>query len=210
MYNYPIKSSASGSIIEENIEAEGFKKENSIRKNNILNSNKYKNDKNAIKEENEEQSAGSINNSKEMNNKQNNNNLNIKESKFNNYDYNDDINDVKNYDEIEENINYEMSANKDDLSDKKKMEMASISGIPKNAEVSGTAAYFGGIFQMQSHAGGYGNNEKESFPDFELSKGKNNSKNKKGNENQNKFNQQNPNSEDIQEEINSNSSGSHF
>ena len=209
LYNYPIKSNTSNSIIEENIEAEGFKKENSIKKNNILSSNKYQNDKNAIKEENEEQSAGSINNSKEMNNKQNiNNNINIKESKFNNYDYNEDINDVKNYDEIEENINYEMSANKDDLSDKKKMEMASISGIPKKAEVSESAAFFGGIIQMQSHAGGLGNNEKESFPDFELSKGKNNSKNKKGNEKQNKFNQQNPYSEDIQEEINS--SGSHF
>ena len=211
-YNYPIKNNNSGSIIEENIEGEGFiqnnKKENSIRKNNPhFGPNKYKNKtKNTIKEDIEGESGGSNNNSKEINK---NNNINVnKSNKFNNYDYNE-IYDVKNDDEIEENINYEASANKDDLSDKKKMEMASISGIVKVGDgfesVGGS-----GLLQLQSHAGGYGMNEKESFGDFEQSKGKTNVNNKKGNEIQSKFNQQQqlsqkPVSGDIPEEIDSDS-----
>ena len=214
IYNYPIKSSNSGSVIEENIEGEfnqNIKKENSARKNNFMGSNRYQNEtKNPIKEESE--SSGSNNNSKEINNKNNNikNNINVnKSNKFNNYDYNEII-DVKNDDEIEENINYEASGNKDDLSDKKKMEMASISGIAKKQEVSESAGGFGGLFQLQSHAGGFGMNDKESYGDFELSKGKNNVNNKRGNEKQSKFNTQNQFSQkvdsgDIPEELSSQS-----
>ena len=199
IYNYPIKTNNSGSVIEENIEGEfnqNIKRENSARKNNFMGSNRYQNEtKNPIKEEAESESGNSNNNSKEINNKNKNNidNINInKSNKFNNYDYNEII-DVKNDDEIEENINYEASGNKDDLSEKKKMEMASISGIAKKYEVSESAGGFGGIFQLQSHAGGYGMNDKESYGDFELSKGKNNVNNKKGNEKQSKFNPQQQN-----------------
>ena len=210
IYNYPIKSSNSGSVIEENIEGEGinqnYKKENSIKKNNPhYGPNKYQNEtKNTIKEEIEGESGGSNNNSKEINK---NNNINVnKSNKFNNYDYND-IYDVKNEDEIEENINYEASANKDDLSDKKKLEMASISGIAKKG---GDISESGGVFniiQLQSHAGGLRNNEKESYGDFEQSKGKNNANNKKVNDIQNRQNQysKNAGSGDIPEEIDSDS-----
>ena len=73
IYNYPIKSSNSGNVIEENIEGEfnqNIKKENSARKNNFMGSNRYQNEtKNPIKEESE--SSGSNNNSKEINNKNN-------------------------------------------------------------------------------------------------------------------------------------------
>ena len=176
-----------------------------------MGSNRYQNEtKNPIKEESE--SSGSNNNSKEINNKNNNikNNINVnKSNKFNNYD-NNEIIDVKNDDEIEENINYEASGNKDDLSDKKKMEMASISGIAKKQEFSESAGGFGGLFQLQSHAGGFGMNDKESYGDFELSKGKNNVNNKRGNEKQSKFNTQNQFSQkvdsgDIPEELSSQS-----
>ena len=88
------------------------------------------------------------------------------------------------------------------------MEMASINGIAKKQEVSESAGGFGELFQLQSHAGGFGMNDKESYGDFELSKGKNNVNNKKGNEKQSKFNPQQQNqysqkidSGDIPEEI---------
>lgn len=210
IYNYPIKSQNSESIIEENLEGEtNQKKENSIKKNNnFINSNRYKNKttKNAIQEENEEifQESGGSNNSKQNNKYDNNNNLNVnKSNKFNNYDYNDII---KNEDEIAEDINY----GNDDLSGKKKMDISgSISGIAKKQEgVSESAGGFGGLLQLQSHAGGLGINDKESYGDFDFSKGKNNNiNNKKGNDKgyQNKYNvqnyQKNEYSEDIQEEI---------
>ena len=98
-----------------------------------MGSNRYQNEtKNPIKEESE--SSGSNNNSKEINNKNNNikNNINVnKSNKFNNYDYNEII-DVKNDDEIEENINYEASGNKDDLSDKKKWKWLQLVELLKN------------------------------------------------------------------------------
>ena len=207
LYNYQTKNSASGSIIEEKIEGDNNnnKKDTSVRKNNIKNSNKYQTEKNAITEDIEGESGGSNNNSKEINKNQNNN-INVnKSNKFNNYDFDyNDIIDDKN--EIEENINYEASVNnKDDLSDKKKMEMESISVIAKKQEVSESAGGFGGIFQLQSHAGGFGINDKESYPEFELSKGKNNSNNKKGNDKQIKFMQQNKKdeAEDIEEKTDS-------
>ena len=98
-----------------------------------MGSNRYQNEtKNPIKEESE--SSGSNNNSKEINNKNNNikNNINVnKSNKFNNYDYNEII-DVKNDDEIEENINYEALGNKDDLSDKKKWKWLQLVELLKN------------------------------------------------------------------------------
>ena len=79
----------------------------------------------------------------------------------------------------------------------------SISGIvKKQAEISESAGGFVGLFQLQSHAGGYGNNDKESYGDFEISKGKSNTNNKKGNDKQSKIN---PESGDIPEEISSDS-----
>ena len=214
--NYTIKSNNSESIIEENLEGEtknNQKKENSIKKNNnFINSNRYeKKGKNPpIKEENEEnfQDSEASNNSKQNNN---NNNLNVnKSNKFNNYDYNDIIkNDVNVENEIiQEDINY---GNENDISSKKKLDIsASISGIAKKqAEVSESAGGFGGLLQLQSHAGGLGYNDKESYGDFEFSKGKNNNiNNKRGTDKgyQNKFQnyQNNGTSEDIEEEISQN------
>ena len=213
-YNYTIKSNTSESIIEENLEGEtnnNQKKENSIKKNNnFINSNRYeKKGKNPpIKEENEEnfQDSDVSNNSKKNNKYEDNknNNLNVnKSNKFNNYDYNDIIKNDE--DEIDEDINY---GNENDISGKKKMDIsASISGIAKKqAEVSESAGGFGGLLQLQSHAGGFGYNDKESYGDFEFSKGKNNNiNNKKGNDKgfQNKFQnyQNNGTSEDIEEDI---------
>ena len=197
--NYQIKSNISESIIEENIEGDvqNNKKENSRRNNNFMSSNRYKEKtKNEIKEEIEGENAGSNNNSKEINNKINNNNINVnKSNKFNNYDYNEVIDN----EEIDENINYGES-------EEKKMDMGisgSISGIvKKQAEISESAGGFVGLFQLQSHAGGLGMNDKESYGDFEFSKGKNNTNNKKGNDKQSKMN---PESGDIPEEISSDS-----
>ena len=211
IYNYAIKSNNSESIIEENLEGEinsNQKKDNSIKKNNnFINSNRYeKKGKNPpIKEVNESQDSEASNNSKQ-NNKydNNNNNLNVnKSNKFNNYDYNDII--KTNEEEIPEDINF---GNENDISGKKKMDISgSISGIAKRpGEVSESAGGFGGLLQLQSHAGGLGYNDKESYGDFEFSKGKNNNINNKiGNDKgfQNKFQnyQNNGTSEDIEEEI---------
>lgn len=220
IYNFPIKSNNSTSVIEENIEGEYInpKKDNSIKNINYKGSNKYQNEtKNPIKEELEGESGASNNNSKEENNKdiEKTKQINInKSNKFNNYDYGDLI-DMKNDDEIGEDINYGASVDKDDLSGKKKMEIGisnSISGIAKKQnEISESAGGFGGLFQLQSHAGGLGMNEKESLKDFEISKGKNNNKNMNEKGTGMKYNQQNQfskkgESADIPEEISSNNS----
>ena len=191
LYNYPIKAE-SESIIEENIEGgenmNSIHQKKEIKKNNIINSNKYQDQTNPIKEEFEGESGGSNNNSKEninnnINNKNINNNLNVNKSnnKFNNYDLgeyeykNDSKNDeVKNEGEIEEEIiNYGISGGIDDLSvkkkDKDKIISASISGIAKKQyEVSESAGGFRGLLQMQGH--GF----KDEKDEFEFSKGKNN------------------------------------
>ena len=57
---------------------------------------------------------------------------------------------------------------------------------------------------LQSYAGGYGNNDKDSYGYFDSSKGKDNTHNKKGNEKPSKFNQQNTDSQNIPEESDSN------
>ena len=215
LYNFPIKGE-SESVIEENIEggeninSMNQKKENNIsKKNNFINSNKYKDQTNPIKEEFEGESGGSNNNSKDIinnnNNKNINNNINVNKSnnKFNNFDIgeyeinNDSKNDeVKNEGEInEEIINYGVSGGIDDLSgkrkDKDKLISASISGIAKKQyEISESAGGFGGLFQMQGHGGNF----KEDKEEFEFSKGKNN----------NNMNQ-NTQSQKISEEIESNS-----
>ena len=192
LYNYPIKGE-SESVIEENIEGgenmNSIHQKKEIKKNNIINSNKYQDQTNPIKEEFEGESGGSNNNSKEninnnnLNNKNINNNLNVNKSnnKFNNYDLgeyeykNDSKNDeVKNEGEIEEEIiNYGISGGIDDLSvkkkDKDKIISASISGIAKKQyEVSESAGGFRGLLQMQGH--GF----KDEKDEFEFSKGKNN------------------------------------
>ena len=192
LYNYPIKAE-SESVIEENIEGgenmNSIHQKKEIKKNNIINSNKYQDQTNPIKEEFEGESGGSNNNSKEninnnnINNKNINNNLNVNKSnnKFNNYDLgeyeykNDSKNDeVKNEGEIEEEIiNYGISGGIDDLSvkkkDKDKIISASISGIAKKQyEVSESAGGFRGLLQMQGH--GF----KDEKDEFEFSKGKNN------------------------------------
>ena len=191
IYNYPIKGE-SESAIEENIEGENNniippKKENNItKKNNIINSNKYQDQTNPIKEEFEGESGGSNNNSKEYNNNNKNINMNVNKSnnKFNNYDlgeyeYNNDSknDEVKNEGEIEEEIiNYGISGGIDDLSGKRKDKdnkiiSASISGIAKKQyEISESAGGFRGLLQLQGHGGNF----KEEKDEFEFSKGKNN------------------------------------
>ena len=214
IYNYSIKSENSGSVIEEHLEGDNnqnLKKENQIKKNIFLNSNKYQNE-NTIKEENEENASGVSNNNsiEDKKNNNNKNNINVnKSNKFNNYDYND-IYDVKNEEDIREDINYGESGDKDDLSGKKKMEMSdSISGIVKKPAEFLESVGGGGLGGfIQSHAGGFGNTDKESYGDFGLSEGKTNSKkgNDKGFAIQSKFNPQNQysqrgNSDDIPEEL---------
>ena len=193
MYNYPLKGE-SESAIEENIEggenSMNQRKENNIsKKNNFMNSNKYKDQTNTIKEELEGESGGSNNNSKDLinnnNNKNRNNNINVNKSnnKFNNFDIgeyeignNDSKNDeVKNEGEInEEIINYGISGGIDDLSGKRKDKIisASISGIAKKQyEVSESAGGFRGLLQMPGHG------VKDDKEEFEFSKGKNNNNN---------------------------------
>ncbi len=205
-------NTGSDSIIEEILEGEGAKNkktENSVRKNNFS-SHRFQNDaiKEDIKEEIENESVPSNNNSEEKNNNNNNddnyndfnnsndyNNNNNNNNKFNNYDYNQDFDD-KNEEEIKEVINYGESA-------EKRMDIGSgsISGIQKKQlEISESGAKFVNMLGLQSHAG-YGANDKESYGDFEFSKGKNNTNNKKGNEKPSKFDQQN--SQKISEESNS-------
>lgn len=194
-YNYPIKGE-SESAIEENIEGGenmnsiNQRKENNISKrNNFINSIKYQDQTNPIKEEIEGESGGSNNNSKEIINNKNiniNNNMNVNKSnnKFNNYDLgeyeikNDSKNDeVKNEGEIEEEIiNYGVSGGIDDLSGKRKDKdnkiiSASISGIAKKQyEISESAGGFRDLIQFQGHGG----NLKDEKDEFEFSKGKNN------------------------------------
>ena len=154
-----------------------------------MNSNKYKDQTNTIKEELEGESGGSNNNSKDLinnnNNKNRNNNINVNKSnnKFNNFDIgeyeignNDSKNDeVKNEGEInEEIINYGISGGIDDLSGKRKDKIisASISGIAKKQyEVSESAGGFRGLLQMPGHG------VKDDKEEFEFSKGKNNNNN---------------------------------
>ena len=199
IYNYPIKGE-SESAIEENIEGgdninsmHQKKESNNTKKNNFINSNKYQDQTNPIKEEIEGESGGSNNNSKDLinnNNINNNKNINVNKSnnKFNNYDlgefeYNNDSknDEVKNEGEInEEIINYGISGGLDDLSgkrkDKEKIMSASISGIAKKQyEISESAGGFRGLLQMQ----GLGGNIKDEKDDFEFSKGKNNNNNQK-------------------------------
>ena len=203
IYNYPIKGE-SESAIEENIEGgdninslHQKKESTNTKKNNFINSNKYQDQTNPIKEEFEGESGGSNNNSKDLinnnnvNNINNNKNINVNKSnnKFNNYDLgefeynnNDSKNDeVKNEGEInEEIINYGISGGLDDLSgkrkDKEKIMSASISGIAKKQyEISESAGGFRGLLQMQ----GLGGNIKDEKDDFEFSKGKNNNNNQK-------------------------------
>ena len=202
IYNYPIKGE-SESAIEENIEGgdninsmHQKKESNNTKKNNFINSNKYQDQTNPIKEEIEGESGGSNNNSKDLINNNNVNNINNKNinvnksnNKFNNYDLgefeynnNDSKNDeVKNEGEInEEIINYGISGGLDDLSgkrkDKEKIMSASISGIAKKQyEISESAGGFRGLLQMQ----GLGGNIKDEKDDFEFSKGKNNNNNQK-------------------------------
>ena len=225
-YNYGTKNNNSNnnytvnseSNIEENIEGEvnyNQKKENS-KKNNYMSSNRFEKEakKNPpIKEENEDYSEAS-NNSKQNNKYDNindNNNLNVnKSNKFNNYNYNEIIDDdIK--EEIKEDYDYGIE---NDTSENKKKDayFSNVSGIVKKniGDVSESAGGLGGLLQLQSHAaGGLGYNDKESYGDFEFSKGKNNNiNNKKGNDIglQNKYqnnqnNQNNENSEFIEEEI---------
>ena len=190
-YNYPIKGE-SESAIEENIEGGenlnsiNQRKENNISKrNNFINSIKYQDQTNPIKEEIEGESGGSNNNSKEIiNNNNKNMNVNKSNNKFNNYDLgeyeikNDSKNDeVKNEGEIEEEIiNYGVSGGIDDLSGKRKDKdnkiiSASISGIAKKQyEISESAGGFRDLIQFQGHGG----NLKDEKDEFEFSKGKNN------------------------------------
>ena len=197
LYNYPIKGESESAIEEnieggENINSMNQRKENNIsKKNNFINSNKYKDQTNPIKEEFEGESGGSNNNSKDIinTNKNINNNINVNKSnnKFNNFDIgefeinNDSKNDeVKNEGEInEEIINYGISGGIDDLSGKRKDKdnkiiSASISGIAKKQyEISESAGGFRGLLQMQGH----GPNFKDEKDEFEFSKGKNNNNN---------------------------------
>ena len=213
IYNFPIKGE-SESIIEENIEGgenmnnpSHIKKEN--KKNNFLNSNKYQDQTNPIKEDIEGESGGSNNNSRDNNNIINpnkNNNINVAKSnnKFNNYDLgefevkNDSKDEVKNEGEIDEEIiNYGVSGGVDDLSGKRKDKIisASISGIAKKQyEVSESAGGFRGLLQMQ----GLGGNFKDEKDEFEFSKGKGNYNNLNNNNNMNQRTESGKISEEIE------------
>ena len=201
LYNYPIKGESESAIEEnlegaENVNSNHQKKENNISKrNNFINSIKYQDQTNPIKEELEGESGGSNNNSKEIinNNNKNNYNININKSnnKFNNYDLgeyeikNDSRNDeVKNEEEIEEEIiNYGISGGIDDLSgkrkEKEKIISASISGIAKKQyEISESAGGIRDLIQFQGHGG----NLKDEKDEFDFSKGKNNNINNNANQ----------------------------
>ena len=209
--NFNLNKNSNSDIIEEVLEGEAeknIKKKNSVRKNNIFqNSNKYQNQtENAIKEEIEAESVASNNNSKEINNIDNNNNnkfnnydINVnKSNKFNNYNYEEVIEDDNNDEEIVEKINDESVEKKNDIG------FGSISGIVKRQGEISESGGFVGLLGLQSYAGGYGNNDKDSYGYFDSSKGKDNTHNKKGNEKQSKFNQQNTDSQNIPEESDSN------